>query len=268
VANVTCLLGDCLEVSESILDKSIDSIITDLPYGVTQCAFDSVIPFVPMWAMVKRILKPGGVFVTTASQPFTSALVMSNPEWFKYEWIWEKDRATGHLDAENRPMRKHENVLVFAEGSNQYNPQIRRKPKENIRPVSRRAASDNYGAYKESAPRGIPLNMTYPQSILKINTANNDERGLHPNQKPVELYEYLILTYTNPGDIVLDISAGSGTTGEAAIKTGRNCILIEKDPANFDIMQARIKTALSHPALFQYDSPAPAPTQDSLFENA
>src|SRR5512139_1114066 len=107
-----------------------------------------------MWREIKRLLKPRGVFVTTASQPFTSKLVMSNVEWFKYEWVWEKDRATGHLDAEHRPMRKHENIVCFSANGNQYNPQIKRKPAENIRPISRRAPSDNYGKYNEDAPRG------------------------------------------------------------------------------------------------------------------
>jgi site-specific DNA-methyltransferase (adenine-specific) len=249
--------GDCIEVMKTLPAQSVDAIITDLPYETTNNTWDDLIPFAPMWAAVKHVLKPRGVFVTTASQPFTSKLVMSNPGWFKYEWIWEKDRATGHLDAERRPMRKHENILVFCDGSNQYHPQIRRKPAENILPVSRRAASDNYGSYNETAPRGIPLNMSYPQSILKINTANNDERGYHPTQKPVSLYEYLILTYTNPGDTVLDICAGSGTTGEAAIKTGRNAILIEKKPEYFGIIQNRMAQVQAQPLLFEVSACTP-----------
>lgn len=244
---VQLYLGDCLEIMPTL--PMVDAIITDLPYGTTACKWDTVIPFEPMWAEVKRVLNPRGVFVTTASQPFTSALIMSNPEWFRYEWIWEKDKATGHLDAERRPMRKHENIVVFSENGHTYNPQIKRKPPENIRPISRRAASDNYGSYNETAPRGIPLNMSYPLSVLNFNTTNAGERGDHPTQKPVALLEYLILTYTNPSDTVLDICAGSGTTGVAAIKTGRNFVGIEKDADYFAIMQKRIELAQMQPRL-------------------
>jgi site-specific DNA-methyltransferase (adenine-specific) len=242
--------GDCFDLLARLTEHSIDAILTDLPYGTTACSWDEIIPFAPMWAAVKRVLKPRGVFVTTASQPFTSKLVMSNLEWFKYEWIWEKDRATGHLDAERRPMRKHENIVVFSENGHNYNPQISRKNAANIRPVSRRAASDNYGKYNETAERGIPLNMTYPQSILRINTANNDERGEHPTQKPVALYEYLALTYTNPGDTVLDFCFGSCTSGVACLLTGRNFIGGEKDPGYFAIGEKRMKDAAQQPPLF------------------
>lgn len=240
---VRLIQGDCLEILPTLVPQSVDAIITDLPYGTTACSWDEVIPFAPMWAEVKRLLKPRGAFVTTASQPFTSALVMSNPEWFRYEWIWEKDRATGHLNAQRRPMRKHENILVFSSNGTIYNPQISRKPKESIRPISRRAASDCYGTYSESAERGIPLDMTCPLSVLKINTANNGERGEHPTQKPVALYDYLIRTYTNAGDTVLDFTMGSGTTGVACVKTGRNFIGIELDPGYFKIAERRIAEA-------------------------
>ena len=238
--------GDCLEIMPTL--PQVDAIITDLPYGTTACSWDNIIPFDVMWRESERINK--GVFITTASQPFTSKLIMSNLDWFKYELVWEKDRATGHLDAERRPMRKHENVLVFSKNGHTYNPQIRRKLKENIRPISRRAASDNYGSYSETAPRGIPLDMTYPQSILKINTANVGERGHHPTQKPVTLLEYLIRTYTNEGDTVLDICAGSGTTGVAAINTGRNAILIEKEAKYIEIIERRIAEAQQQMRLF------------------
>jgi site-specific DNA-methyltransferase (adenine-specific) len=235
------LHGDCLEILPTLIDKSVDAIITDLPYGTTACSWDVVIPFAPMWEQVKRLCK--GAFVTTASQPFTSVLIMSNLKWFRYEWVWEKDKATGHLDAKRRPMRKHENAVVFSANGHTYNPQITKKPPENIRPISRRAASDNYRKYNETAPRGIPLDMSYPQSVLKVNTTNHGERGLHPTQKPVALYEYLIKTYTNPGDTVLDFCMGSGTTGVACAKTGRNFIGIEKERNYFDIAERRIDEA-------------------------
>jgi site-specific DNA-methyltransferase (adenine-specific) len=175
---------------------------------------------------------------------------MSNFELFKYEWIWEKDRATGHLDAPRRPMRKHESVLVFSKNEHIYNPQIKQKPKANIRPVNHRAASDNYGKYKENSPRGIPLDMSYPLSVLHINTANIGERGYHPTQKPVELYEYFVKTYTNEGDTVLDITMGSGTTGVACVQTGRNFIGIEIDEGYFKIAEKRIKDAQQQMPLF------------------
>jgi site-specific DNA-methyltransferase (adenine-specific) len=251
---VTLWQGDALEYMQSLEPGSINAIITDLPYGTTACAWDSIIPFAPMWQAVKRVLMPRGVFVTTASQPFTSKLVMSNLEWFKYEWIWEKDKATGHLDAERRPLRKHENILVFSENGHQYNPQIKRKPPENIRPQSNGGKHTTvYGEYKDNIPRNIPLNMTYPQSIIKINKANIGEWGLHPTQKPVALYKYLILTYTNPGDTVLDFCFGSGTTAVACVETGRNFVGSESNADYFAIASKRIHDAQLQEPLFTYE---------------
>ena len=242
--DVTLYLGDCLEVMAELEANSVDSVITDIPYGTTACAWDEILPFDKMWAGVKHVLKERGVFVTTASQPFTSKLIMSNFDWFKYEWIWEKDKATGHLDAQRRPMRKHENIVVFSKNGHQYNPQIFPKPRQNIRPVSRRAMSDNYGKFKEQAERKIPLDMSYPQTILHVNTTNHGERGYHPTQKPVALYDYLIRTYTNDGDTVLDIAMGSGTTGVAAVQLGRKFIGIEIDETYYEIAKKRIQQAM------------------------
>lgn len=235
--------GDCLEILPTFPPASVEAIITDLPYGTTQSAWDSVIPLDEMWKQVKRVLKVSGVFITTGSQPFTSILTVSNLEWFKYDIDWMKDKATGHLNAEVAPMRKHENILVFGDGRITYNPQITMKPKENIRPISRRAPTDSYGKYNETAERNIPLNMSYPTSIVYCHTTNHGERGFHPTQKPVELYEYLIRTYTNAGETVLDIAMGSGTTGVAAIQTGRNFIGIEKEQKYFEIASRRIAQA-------------------------
>jgi site-specific DNA-methyltransferase (adenine-specific) len=204
--------GDCLKVMPTLEAGSIDAIITDLPYGTTQNAWDEIIPLVDMWREVKRVLKPSGAFITTSNQPFTSILICSNLEWFKWDDVWMKDKATGHLNAEIMPMRKHESILVFGDGRITYNPQITMKPKENIRPISRRAPTDSYGKYNETADRKIPLNMSYPSSIVYCHTTNHGERGLHPTQKPIELYRYLIRTYTNEGETVLDIAMGSGTT--------------------------------------------------------
>jgi hypothetical protein len=141
--------GDCLDILTTLEAGSIDAIITDLPYGTTQCAWDTVIPFEPMWAQVKRLLKPKSAFVTTASQPFTSALVMSNPKWFKYEWIWEKSRKTGFLDCEDRPLKGHENVLVFCEGKTVYNPEMK-KGKSHSRGGARTGPAQVYGNFSDS----------------------------------------------------------------------------------------------------------------------
>lgn len=241
---VQILQGDCLEVMPTLQTGSVDAIITDLPYGTTNCEWDAVIPFVEMWEQVERILKPHGAFVTTANQPFTSALVMSNVKWFKWEDVWEKSRSTGHLNARIMPLRWHENVLVFGEGKITYNPQLIKKPKDKIRPKSRHIKSDCYGTYGETAGRLIPFDMSFPGSIIKhIESTNRGEWGYHPTQKPVALYEYLIRTYTNEGETVLDICMGSGTTGIAAKQTGRKFIGIEKEPKYFRVAEARISGA-------------------------
>lgn len=239
------LLGDCLELMQTLPEKSVDAIITDLPYGTTQCKWDAVIPFEPMWAAVKRVLKPRGVFVTTASQPFTSRLIMSNPDWFRYEWVWDKRLPTGFLDANRKPMKRHENILVFCEGRTVYNPQ------KTAGEPYKKGASSKTSIYHDFTTRKNVENLSgdrYPTSIIDISNANRNGDG-HPTQKPVALYEYLILTYTNPGETVLDITAGSGTTGVACVKTGRNFIGMEKEPEYFAIMERRIAEAQAQPML-------------------
>lgn len=235
------ILGDCLGVMATLAPQSIDAIITDLPYGTTACKWDSVIPFAPMWAAVKRLLKPRGVFVTTASQPFTSALVMSNLEWFRYEWVWEKSMATGHLNAHSRPMLNHENVVVFCEGQETYNPQ-------GIRPfgrMNRRGGNgDNYG---RSGLINLQEFTDYPRTVIGMSVHRSTEQ--HPTQKPVALYAYLIRTYTNPGDTVLDFVMGSGTTGVAAVKEGRNFVGVELDSGYHAIATKRIQDAAAQPML-------------------
>jgi len=243
--DVTLICGDCLEVLPTLAAGSIDVIITDLPYGTTACAWDEVIPFEPMWKEVKRLLKPRGVFVTTASQPFTSKLVMSNPDWFKYEWIWEKSHATGFLDSGEKPMKQHENIVVFSEKSSTYNPQLYTKHKTKIRSGKIiHMNTDSYGSFKNDTPRSVPENIGYPLSIQYFASPyKGGEGGYHPTQKPVALYEYLIRTYTNDGDTVLDIAAGSGTTGVAAVKCGRRCMMIEQETQYFEIAKKRIAQA-------------------------
>jgi len=225
----------------TLADKSVDMILCDLPYGTTACKWDTIIPFEPLWAQYKRIIKDNGAIVLTASQPFTSALVMSNPAMFKYEWIWEKNKATGHLDSKKKPMKAHENILVFYISQPIYNPQgIIEKENPTISKGNRGkkgegSSGDVYGFAGKDA---IQAHTGYPRTIQKIGVDMKAE--FHPTQKPVALFEYLIRTYTNEGDMVLDNCAGSGTTAIACINTNRKYILIEKDAGYCEIIRNRI----------------------------
>lgn len=232
--------GDCLEILPTLPEGSVDAIITDLPYGTTACKWDSVIPLEPMWKQVKRICR--GAFVTTASQPFASALIMSNPKMFKYEWVWDKvNKYTRYYLVKKMPLLRHDSVVVFYEGLSTYNPQFRTgKPY-----VSSDRKSSNTEIYNDKhvkRTRTINSGSHYPCSVLTI---NGDEKRFgqkkHPTQKPVALYEYLVKTYTNEGDTVLDFCMGSGTTGVACFKTGRKFVGIEKEPKYFEIAKRRIE---------------------------
>lgn len=241
--------GDCLEIMPTLPDKSIDMILCDLPYGSTACKWDMVIPFEPLWAQYKRLIKDNGAIVLTASQPFTSALVMSNPTMFKYCWVWDKRNATGHLNAKAKPLKQHDDVLVFSEGSAtstsktmKYNPQ----GLKSCHIVKVNYETDSTGKRK-CREKGMPWTQDktgYPKSIISF---PYDTDKLHPTQKPVALFEYLIKTYTNEGDTVLDNCAGSGTTGIACINTNRKYILIEKEPKYCEIIRQRIN---NHQPLF------------------
>lgn len=236
-------LGDCLELMNGVPDNSIDMILADLPYGTTACSWDSVIPLNKLWKHYDRIVKEGGVIVLTASQPFSSRLVNSKPEMFKHEWIWEKNAGSNFGAMSYQPMKEHESVMVFGKGSINYNPIMEERAesgKERINHVVNYNTSTTVYAEgldkKISSKRG---EMRYPRSIQKFNR----ERGLHPTQKPVGLFEYLIKTYTDEGDIVLDNVIGSGTTAVASIRTGRKYIGIEKDKDYFDIANKRVYQA-------------------------
>jgi len=235
------ICGDCLEVMPKIDDKSIDMILCDLPYGTTACKWDTIIPFEPLWEQYKRIIKDNGAIVLTASQPFTSALVMSNIKMFKYEWIWEKHKGTNFFAVKREPLKIHESVLVF--GGKKYNPQMidgkSYKPRGShniVRSHSIVNANKNIGYSKEFDP-----SKRYPVSIQKFSNHNQKENCFHPTQKPVALFEYLIKTYTNEGDLVLDNCAGSGTTGVACKKTGRNFIGIEISEKYCEIARQRLR---------------------------
>ena len=240
---MTLHLGNCLDVMQDIPDGSVDAVICDPPFGTTACKWDSVIPFEPMWAQLKRIVKPNGAIVLMASQPFTSALVMSNVGMFKYEWVWDKvNRYTGSLTANFMPMKRHENICVFLQsGKPTYNKQFRTgKPFKSLQTKGHGSHTDKG---ESCAHFTINTGKHNPCSILEIKGDNKKEAGLHPTQKPVALMEYMIRTYTNPGETVLDFTMGSGTTGVAAANTERRFIGIERDPDYFQIASARIQKA-------------------------
>lgn len=234
--------GDCLEVMKLVDDKSIDMILCDLPYGTTACKWDTIIPFEPLWEQYKRIIKDNGAIVLTASQPFTSALVMSNVKDFRYCWVWEKSRPTGHLNAKKQPMRKTEDICVYYKNQCIYNPQgLIGGIFDNTRPAKANKVKGEGVHGKERSDFGTSLYTNYPINILKFNNEHNVGENIHPTQKPVALFEYLIKTYTNEGDTVLDNCAGSGTTGIACININRNYIMIEKEEEYFNIIENRIK---------------------------
>jgi DNA modification methylase len=233
------ILGDCLEKMKSIPECSVDMVLTDPPYGTTACKWDSVIPFEPMWEQLKRIIKPNGAIVMTASQPFTSALVMSNIKMFKYDWVWRKPKGTCHLNAKKMPMRDKEDILVFYSKQPTYNPQFTEgSPYKNKAGDPNKATSmtGSYGDYTNF--RYDNEGKRYPKQVQEFPVV---ERGtLHPTQKPVALMEYLIKTYTLERETVLDFTMGSGTTGVACVNTNRNFIGIEKDLEYFQIAKKRI----------------------------
>jgi len=239
------ILGDCLEKMAEIPDDSVDLILADLPYGITACRWDSPIPFDKLWEHYLRLAKPRAAIVLTAVQPFTSALVMSNPKLFRYSWVWDKvNRPTGHLNSHHRPMRQTEDVLVFSKtGRPTYNPQ---KTQGKPYKAGGGLSSQNYGERKRTASR-MTDGLRGPRDLLAIPA---DERGtvgrLHPTQKPVALMDYLIKTYSNDGETVMDNVMGSGTVGVAAVRLKRSFIGIERDPAYFEIASRRISAETTH----------------------
>jgi site-specific DNA-methyltransferase (adenine-specific) len=249
VTTCTLINADCLEAMRDIPDGSVDMVLTDPPYGTTACKWDTVIPFEPMWEQLKRITKKNGAIVLTASQPFTSALIMSNVKMFKYEWIWEKSRPSGHVHAKNKPMKKHENVCVFSGGNTlhkgqsadrmNYFPQGLIETEPKIRnPINTHGASESGMAARKSHKPTFSTATNYPQTIQKF--ANPNGKTIHPTQKPVALMEYLIRTYTNEGETVLDFTMGSGTTGVACKNLDRSFIGIEMDAVHFANAAKRI----------------------------
>lgn len=224
---------DCIVGMKRLTQNSVDLILSDLPYAITQNVWDSLIPLDQLWEQYRRVLKPGGAVVLTASQPFTSILVSSNLQDFHHEWIWQKNKPTGHLNAHRMPMKIHESVLVFGDVKT-YNPQgLRQFGKETRRGHN----GTNYG---ESGTSNFQDFTNYPRSILVFDV---DEEQLHPTQKPILMFEYLIQTYSNKGDLVLDSCIGSGTTAVAAIHTERDFVGFETDRDYYAIAQERIQGA-------------------------
>ena len=235
--------GDCLEVMKIIPEGSIDMVLADPPYGTTACKWDSIITLDLMWTQLKRLIKPNSASVLMASQPFTSALVMSNAKMFKVSWVWNKRFGANFGTAKYHPMKIHEDVVVFGKSTVRYNPQktLRDKPIKLGKNVSKKGSANL--AYAKEEYEGRVYTEKFPESILCFNGRAEGQKKLHPTQKPVALMEYLIKTYTNEGDTVLDFCMGSGTTGVACKNLNRKFIGIELDKPYFDIASKRIGEA-------------------------
>lgn len=249
IGDATLIHGDCLEVMKQIPDGSVDMILCDLPYGTTACKWDTVIPFEPLWEQYRRIAKKNAAIVLTASQPFTSALIASNMRDFAYCWYWNKSKVTGFANAKKQPLRCVEEVAVFYRRPPTYNPQgllpfgrvVNKGKSAGGGAIQGETVGNGKGALRSGADY-LQEWTNYPRQVLKI---SSEGKTLHPTQKPVALMEYLIRTYTNPGETVLDNTMGSGTTGVAAVLTGRKFIGIEKEEKYFNIACERVRKALS-----------------------
>lgn len=234
------LHGDCLKLMEYIPDGSVDMILCDPPYGTTQNKWDSIIPLEPLWEQIKRCIKPNGAICLMSGQPFSSILISSNLEQYKYEWVWVKNLKTGNLNARRRPMGGHETIQVFYNKPPTYNPQKRKRTTEIKSGNKFNSKTENYGKQREKYV-DRQSDMINPDTVISdIKCVHNSSGKIHPTQKPVALMEYFIKTYTTKGDIVLDFAAGSGTTGLAAKNLNRQFILIEKEKEYYDICVRRL----------------------------
>ena len=242
--------GDCLEVMDRMIAEGVkvDAIITDPPYGTTACKWDSVIPFDEMWLRLNKLIKPNGAIVLFGSEPFSSALRMSNIKNYKYDWVWNKDKSTNFMQVKRQPARVVENIIVF--NTNKYNPQMVKAEIKNKRPRKEKQQekhipkSETYGKIKRYVSTKHDEDLRYPKNIINIKSSTkecNNIHRLHPTQKPVALMEYLIKTYTNENETVLDFTMGSGTTGVACKNLNRNFIGIELDKDYFKIAEERIE---------------------------
>jgi len=233
------LLGDCLELMKDIPNGSIDMILCDLPYGTTQNKWDVIIPLDKLWSEYERVIKDNGMICLTSAEPFTSTLITSNKKLFKYDLIWDKKLSSGFLNAKRMPLRRHEQILCFYKKLPIYNPEMVTRGKVRKKGITTETGkhTSNYGKFENSV---VENNEYYPTSIIEVSNANRKDK-LHPTQKPIALFEYLIKTYTNEGDLVLDNCAGSCTTAIAALNTNRNYICIEKEERYYNIGLKRVK---------------------------
>tara|TARA_R110000772_G_scaffold86425_1_gene180900 strand:+ start:138 stop:872 length:735 start_codon:yes stop_codon:yes gene_type:complete len=242
---VNLMQGDCLEKIQDIADGSVDLILTDPPYGTTACKWDSIIPLEPMWEQLKRIIKPNGAIVLFGSEPFSSSLRMSNIKNYKYDWTWNKDKGFGVFLAKKQPLRTIENICVFYSSQPTYNPQMTDANPDRVRPLSKGnidgVKNNITGSSNCKVDKDYNPNRRYPLNLLTFSKPVS--RDIHPTQKPVALMEYLIKTYTNENETVLDFTMGSGTTGVAAKNLNRKFIGIELDEDYFDIAKDRIEAA-------------------------
>lgn len=243
---IKLIKGDCLEIMKDIPDKSVDLILCDLPYGTTKCNWDTLIPFNPLWEQYNRIIKDNGAVALFGSEPFSSALRMSNIKNYRYDWIWKKERGTGHLLAKKKPLNDYENIMLFYKKQPTYNPQMRvgkpYKCKQGYtgQTYTKLDGNDNQRFGPDDREKEIVtdnVGLRYPLRVIEF---NKDRDKLHENQKPVALLEYIIKTYTNEGETALDNTMGSGSTGIACLKTNRNFIGIEQDDKYFEIAYNRI----------------------------
>lgn len=236
----TLYKGDCLEEMKKISDGSVDMILCDLPYGTTACAWDSVIPFDALWAQYRRIAKPDAAIVLTASQPFTTALIASNIREFRYCWVWDKKKAGNIFLAKHQPMKTHEDVAVFSKAKHRYFPQM--VARDTVKKSKNYGTGLAMGGYRQPEEKIYTYTHKHPVSIIEASNASQKGK-VHPTQKPIALMEYLIRTYTNEGEVVMDNCMGSGTTGVACVNTGRRFIGIERDDKYFEIAKSRIEQA-------------------------
>ena len=242
---IELLKGDCLQLMKDIPSGSVDAIITDPPYGTTACKWDSVIDFKLMWEQLNRIIKPNGAIVLFGSEPFSSALRMSNIKNYKYDWVWIKNRASGAMNAKKQPMRASESIMVFYQKQCEYNPIMTERTEKELQRLSNKSvttsSSNNYNKHWSKTANRNDNKLKYPNNIINIKTVFNRSKDKveHPTQKPVPLMEYLIKTYTNENETVLDFTMGSGTTMVACQNTNRNGIGIEQDDKYFEIAKQR-----------------------------
>jgi len=247
ISEVKLILGDCLLVMDEIPSNSVDMVLCDLPYGTTQCKWDEIIPFDQLWNHYRRICKPNAAIVLFGAEPFSSKLRISNLPMFKYDWIWDKVKGTGFLNAKKQPMRNHEVISVFYDKQCTYNPQKTTGHPLKVSFRRKHLQTDVYGEMNKDY--AYSSTERYPTSIQTFPT-DTQNSSLHPTQKPVSICEYFIMTYTMPGQTILDNCAGSGTTGIASMNTKRNSILIEKDKGIFGIAKERITLYKKQATLF------------------